>query len=199
MKAYNPNKEILKGSSKLPHWEQDGVAYFITFRLADSLPQKLLHKLKVEKEKWLNQHPKPRSAETDQEYHKLFSAKIEQWNDQGHGACELKSPEVREILKRKLVSTVQENGTLYSFVIMPNHVHFCATVPKGELSTTMMKLKGGSAVEINRHLKRTGSLWQRDYFDRMIRDQRHFQRVLRYIAANPKNLRPEHFTLWITT
>ena len=46
--------------------------------------------------------------------------------------------------------------------------------------------------------RRAGPLWQRDYFDRLIRDEAHLGRVLRYIRNNPTKakLRAEEYTLW---
>jgi uroporphyrinogen III methyltransferase/synthase len=43
----------------LPHWGQSGVTYFITFRLADSIPQSTINKIKEERELWIKQHSSP--------------------------------------------------------------------------------------------------------------------------------------------
>jgi ribosomal protein L16/L10AE len=43
--------------------------------------------------------------------------------------------------------------------------------------------------EINKLLARSGSLWQRDYFDRLVRDKKHFGTCVRYIRRNPKKAR----------
>jgi putative transposase len=46
--------------------------------------------------------------------------------------------------------------------------------------------KSTSALEVNRHLERAGRpVWQRGYFERVIRDERELQMVRRYIAENP--------------
>ena len=34
----DPSGEIQKHGFKIPHWQQDGVMQFVTFRLGDSLP-----------------------------------------------------------------------------------------------------------------------------------------------------------------
>jgi len=36
---FNPYAEIRQTKNRLPHWQQNGVVYFITFRLADSIPE----------------------------------------------------------------------------------------------------------------------------------------------------------------
>jgi hypothetical protein len=46
MAFFNPDATIVIRHGKLPHWRQEGVIYFVTFRLADSLPQaKLVYRL----------------------------------------------------------------------------------------------------------------------------------------------------------
>ena len=37
----------------LPHWRQEGATYFVTFRLADALPQNKLRELAALREQWL--------------------------------------------------------------------------------------------------------------------------------------------------
>ena len=70
---------------------------------------------------------------------------------------------------------------------MPNHVH-AALRPLGDhdLASTVKCIKGSSAREANRLLKRSGlRFWAKDYFDRRIRDWDHEGRVTRYIENNP--------------
>ncbi len=40
-------------------------------------------------------------------------------------------------------------------------------------------------MEINRFLKRSGTLWAIDYYDRAIRDEDHYYNGRRYIRRNP--------------
>jgi len=41
----------------MPHWRQDGATYFVTFRLADSLPESSLHELERLKNDWQANNP----------------------------------------------------------------------------------------------------------------------------------------------
>jgi REP element-mobilizing transposase RayT len=43
-----------------------------------------------------------------------------------------------------------------------------------------------TARRINELLGREGALWQRDYFDRIVRDEGHFGNCVRYIRRNPE-------------
>lgn len=45
--------------------------------------------------------------------------------------------------------------------------------------------KSYTANKANRLLRRQGDFWHRDYFDRYIRDDRHFAAAVRYIEENP--------------
>jgi len=58
--------------------------------------------------------------------------------------------------------------------------------------------KGFTARQINKLLGRSGNLWQRDYFDRLVRDEKHFANCVRYIRRNPEKARlgNDEFILW---
>ena len=68
LRFFNPYEEIRFTENLLPHWQQNGATYFITFRLADSIPTRLRTQWENEREIWLRLHPKPWDAETEQEY-----------------------------------------------------------------------------------------------------------------------------------
>jgi REP element-mobilizing transposase RayT len=75
---------------------------------------------------------------------------------------------------------------LGDWVVMPNHVHVLFR-PLGEhrLPDILQSWKSFTAKAINKALGRTGSVWQEDYWDRLIRNERHLHAVQRYIAGNP--------------
>ena len=54
-----------------------------------------------------------------------------------------------------------------------------------DLSKVVQMIKGGSAKIINSKMGKTGSFWAQDYYDRLIRDEKHFNVVYRYIQNNP--------------
>jgi REP element-mobilizing transposase RayT len=77
-----------------------------------------------------------------------------------------------------------------SFVIMPNHVNVLfAPMPNWPPEKILHSWKTQSAVRINRIIGSSGTLWQRDYFDRIVRNEQHFARCVRYIRGNPKKVR----------
>ena len=79
---------------------------------------------------------------------------------------------------------------LVSSIVMPNHVHALVVQNPGfPLEKMISSWKRFSARAINQLLARSGNLWQRDYFDRLVRNQTHFANCVRYIRRNPQKAR----------
>ncbi|QQL44810.1 transposase [Sulfuriroseicoccus oceanibius] len=187
----NPYEEIHKAEAgKLPHWQQDDVMQFVTFRLADSIPQSLLRSIKRERDEWVAHHPQPWSQAESSEYFELFHQKLDGVLDQGLGECCLRDPKVRAILEDVFMRGHGVVAALHAWVIMPNHVHLVFS-PHEQIGTVIKAWKGASSHRIGR-----GAIWQKNYFDRMIRDRAHFQRVVRYIRRNPRGLELSQYSLW---
>ena len=89
-------------------------------------------------------------------------------------------------LEQILFNKDGEHYHLIAWVIMPNHVHVLAQIIEGfPLHKTIQAWKSISAHYANLVLKRDGRFWYPDYFDRFIRNERHFERSIRYIHHNP--------------
>ena len=188
----DPYSEIDIHEHHLPHWQQGDVFYFVTYRLADALPATKLGEWQDEKDAWMRRHPNPWDAKTEAEYHRRFSAKIDEWLDGGHGSCILRQPALARIIADAFHHFDGERYDLDSFVVMPNHVHVLFRLRAGEvLEKVVHSWKSFTAKVINRgrehgRLARSGQVWQEDYWDRMIRNERHLNAVRSYIARNPK-------------
>ena len=79
---------------------------------------------------------------------------------------------------------------MISFVVMPNHVHsLFVQNPDWPLENLIGSWKRFSAGAINTLISRSGQFWQRDYFDRLVRDQKHFANCVRYIRRNSQKAR----------
>jgi REP element-mobilizing transposase RayT len=196
---FNEFAEVGSLQNRLPHWRQDHATYFITFRLNDSLPAHLLAEWRAEREQWLQSHPPPWTSSIEMDYHKRFSKQIDQWMDAGHGSCLLAQPEHAEQVATCLHHDDGSKYLIHSQVIMPNHVHVLMSPAPGEsLSRIVASWKRFSATRINKAREAPGALWQKDYFDRLIRDWQHFSNVARYIRSNPgkAKLTSEHDTLY---
>jgi putative transposase len=146
----------------------------------------------------LSKNPQPWSDQTESEYHRLFTLKIETWLDQGKGECLLQNQKIREIVLTKILENHSITHIVHSLVIMPNHLHVLVSITTTTLPKLMHHWKGATSYLINKHLNRKTTFWQRDYFDRIIRDARHCQRCKRYIANNPQkaHLNKNQYTLY---
>lgn len=199
LRFFNPYADIRHTENRLPHWQQEGAVYFITFRLADAVPTRLRTQWEGERATWLRVHPEPWTAEIEREYHKRFSGAIERWLDAGHGACFLRRRECAAIVAETLRHFEGERVAMISSVVMPNHVHaLFVQNPEWPLEKLIRSWKGFTARKINSLLERSGNFWQRDYFDRLVRDEEHFANCVRYIRRNPDKaqLTKNEFILW---
>jgi len=106
--------------------------------------------------------------------------------DQGHGSSWLKDARVASMVQQALLHFDGSRYKLSAWVVMPNHLHLILT-PNAEyqLSGILHSLKSYTAHEANRILGREGQFWQDDYFDRYIRDAKHFAAAVAYVESNP--------------
>jgi len=199
LRFFNPYAEIRFTANRLPHWQQEGAVYFVTFRLADAVPHNLRTRWESEREAWLRVHRQPWSAEVEREYHKRFSGAIERWLDAGHGSCVLQRQDCAGFVAEALSHFDGERVAQLAWVVMPNHVHAVFVQNAAwPLERILLSWKGFTARKINVLLGSTGTFWQRDYFDRLVRDEKHFRNCVRYIRRNPEkaHLKPGEYILY---
>ena len=187
LQFYNPLEDVAVSGQKLPHWDQAGAAYFLTFRLGDSLPAELLRRLEEERTGWQKLHPEPWDEETKREYRREFGVRIDGWLDEGRGSCVLREAGCRAVVEEVLRHVDGTECRHHAWVIMPNHVHLLCSVRRGvAVAKLVAGWKSVSARRIGKVRGQAGGLWQRDYFDRLIRDAAHFAHCVRYIRGNPR-------------
>jgi REP element-mobilizing transposase RayT len=183
---FDPDEEVANLCGNLPHWRQDGVTYFVTFRTADSLPQELLRQWICERESWMQANPEPHSPQQKKEYARRFTATLHYWLDQGYGACALNRPELKALVEDALRHFDNQRYWLDEFVVMPNHVHVLVTpIPGDELSQILHSWKSFTANRINRIINASGAFWQKESFDHIVRSPDAMENFRRYIRANP--------------
>ena len=165
----------------LPHYDQGGIYQAITYRLGDSLPQAILKNME-----WELKNVAPEFIETERR------RKIEKYLDKCHGSCILGNIECANIVARAWRHFDGERYDLTAYVVMPNHVHVLLKIYNGiELAKVVKSWKSYSSKYIKEIIKDAGlktgapgSLWQRGYWDRYIRDEKHFYQTLEYIRKN---------------
>ena len=165
----------------LPHNDQVGLIQFITYHLADSLPADVVEKLAQE----LASLPSVK-----QDFHRR--KRIEEWMDAGYGRCLLRQPEIAAMIVENWRKFEGVRYELLAWVVMPNHVHVMIRPREGlSLPKIVQAWKGYSGKKIAEYLRslerdRTPPrIWHREYWDRFIRDARHFQNAVDYIHQNP--------------
>jgi len=159
----------------LPHFDGGSIAQSITFRLFDSLPRAVL-------ERWSHELKSKPAELIDTEMRKRIATYL----DQGNGSCYLRDHGVAKIVQDAILFFDEEKYLLSAWVVMPNHVHLVTTpLPGKPLAGIIQSLKSFTANEANKLLKRTGTFWMPDYFDRYIRNQRHLAAAIDYVEENP--------------
>jgi len=202
---FDEYEEVSIYRCSLPHWRQDGVLYFVTFRLADSLPLSITEGWKEERRIWLaarglrsEAHLRTLPRAERYEFARQFNRKVHIVLDGGHGSCWLGKPEIAGIVSEAFLKGDNESYALGDFVIMPNHVHvLVAPAPKQKIEGILKNWKGRTARFANQRLGRTGKFWQRESYDRLVRDETELAAFRTYIAANPgkANLREGQYLL----
>lgn len=184
---FDPSTEIdIRSGGELPHWEQGSVWYFVTFRLADSLPQTVVEELKAERERWKQSHDLDKlTREELAEYHRLFSDRYETLLNAGSGSCVLRDPQIAEIVDGALRHFEGLRYVLDEYVIMPNHVHVLVKPMAGHrLVEILHSWKSFTANQINKRLEKTGQFWQHESYDHIVRHERALEAIRRYIREN---------------
>ncbi len=157
----------------LPHFDGGQVTQFLTYRLADSLPRKVLRNLQFQ-------------VAQDHISDREMNITIEKYLDQGIGRCYLGKTEIAEIVEENLLRFANLKYKLHAWVIMPNHIHLLLTPMEGySLSEIVHSCKSYTSKKANKLLNRTGRFWFPEPFDRFIRDYEHFEKAFNYIERNP--------------
>ena len=186
----------------LPHIKREGGAYFITFRLAGTLPKDILLKFKAEREAIVQKALAAKHPLTWHEQEELFrwySSRVDKYLDAGDGDCWMRLPQVAEIVASAIQYHAGERFELYEWCVMPNHVHaVLRPLQDWTLSSILKGWKGYSGRKANAFLKRTGMrFWQKESFDHLVRDDADMERCCGYTAMNPVNAglckRPENW------
>jgi REP element-mobilizing transposase RayT len=179
---------------QLPHLKREGASYFVTFRLADSLPAHEIARLKHERAAILNQARAAKAPLTWHEEQQLlawYCDKVETLLDAGAGACWLSKPDVADLVAGALGFFSGQRYELRAWVVMPNHVHAVVwPYPDHTLSQILHSWKSYTSKAAGKLLLHAVStVWQRESFDHWIRDGAERARLVQYVEDNPVKAR----------
>jgi REP element-mobilizing transposase RayT len=152
----------------LPHWLPDRALFFVTFRLAGSIPPRTPDILTAANtgRTWLPRDDPPGQPVS--------------------GPVWLQDPGIASVVRDALLyGETTGRYTLHAWVIMPNHVHVILE-PQTDLPSIMRWLKGRTSRIANRILHRARQpFWQDESFDRWIRSDEELQALIAYTEQNP--------------
>jgi putative DNA methylase len=153
-------------SRRLPHYHTVGQAMFVTWRLHGSLPP-------------------GRCFPSALASGRAFVAMDRMLDSTCTGPLFLHMPEIAKIVTDAIYHRDLQAYQLHAFVVMPNHVHLLMA-PLVAVSKVMQSLKRFTAREANRILGLTGQpFWQDESYDRLVRNDAEFERIVHYIERNP--------------
>jgi putative transposase len=171
---------------KLPHWQPAEGTFFITYRLAGSLPLQVIASLKeiYQQQKMCpDNQTQEREEIIRQDYFFAFENEMEKTLNEPHW---LKNSEVAKIVMDSLLFNNNKHYTLWCACLMSNHVHILLSTLKNSplLNVILQNHKKFTAVQCNKILRRTGQFWAEESFDTVIRNNSHFFSVVHYIINN---------------
>jgi putative transposase len=186
----------------LPHFQPPEAQFFITARLAGTLPVSALAQMKREYERIVRTIPQTGGTQerlrsyrdTRMVYFKRFDSLLD---DSSSGPTWLKDERVARIVSDAVHFLDGKRYDLLCSCIMPNHIHLIIDTTgfgkagplqnNGLLSLTriLASLKSYTAHESNKLLHRSGQFWQQESYDHVIRDSEELRNMIRYVLNNP--------------
>jgi REP element-mobilizing transposase RayT len=148
-------------------------------------------------------------------YQSVYFGKFDKLlDDSEYGPTWLKQDNVAQIVKKAIHFYDNKKYNLISYTIMSNHVHQVFTPIVGRdlsrpqqtedlsnknnidmnvdlqfpiVTDILRLLKGSTARECNKILNRSGTFWQHESYDHVVRDYNELQRIVKYVLNNPVN------------
>jgi putative transposase len=190
--APNLHRSGIHTRGYLPHVKREGAAYFVTFRLADSLPREMLMKFeqqRAERLRRLTDFAKVGQTANDSEeaIARDFARAVERYLDRGVGACHLRRPEVANLVADSLRYFHLQRYLLHEWVIMPNHVHAMVwPMPNFVLGDILKSWKQFTSRRVKQIIALDNErFWQPESYDHWVRNDEERARISRYIRNNP--------------
>ena len=188
----NPLRSGIHTRGYLPHVKREGASYFVTFRLADSLPKAVLLDFEREKAERLRrlQHSKSCGEtinDSEEEIARDFARDIERYLDQGAGACHLRRPDIADVVANAMRHFHESRYVLHEWVVMPNHVHVIVWPMPNHLLSDILKSWKQFTSRRAKKILHLGEepFWQPESYDHWIRNDEERARIARYIRNNP--------------
>jgi len=190
--------------ANLPHYQQPGQAYFITWNLKDAIPAKALKDYTIKLECIRNtidsavkeNQPSEKINALRLDYNILRKKMIKAYDDLLHlktkNIVDLAGIENTTVVYNALCFWEGKKLKNYAICVMPNHVHWVFRLlekdEKGKaiwLEDVIKSIKQHTATQINELENKKGTLWHKESWDTTIRDERHLYEAIEYTKNNP--------------
>ena len=178
-------------STYLPHWRIPGATYAVTFRTKDSLPASVLKEYERKKSLFLERIDRGKQSDESlqqlrEEIRALMESVIEPALHAAEGPRPLADAAIAAMVESALKHFDGDRYDLLAWSVMPNHVHALLSPREGhELEKIIQSWKTHSATQANRMLGTSGTFWQEEYYDHIVRDGEDLKHQVKYILANP--------------
>ena len=196
---FDPHGEVQVYRRHLPHWRQQGATYFVTFRLADSIPATILLQWQEQRRLWLAAHGIHDSQPEDARQEKYLAIPARERRraerdearrmhielDRCHGSCLMRMEQNAEILQWTVLHFHGERGWIGDFTIMPNHVHLLVQpFAAHPLEKWLQTVKSYAARRFDKQVRKHDRVFQQESYDRIVRNQEELSAYRRYIENN---------------
>jgi REP element-mobilizing transposase RayT len=185
----------------LPHFYPPDAIYFVTSRLADSLPPSVIKRARKEREILESKESKGKREPSGLP---PYVDELDWWEkviERGSkNARWLADPRIASLVAESIHYRDGKDYDLVAYTIMPNHIHIVYGIGQYDLlerphdagplsgkqvSGIMMSMKRHTAAEANKLLGRTGPFWQDESYDHVVRDTEELARIIEYVLDNP--------------
>ena len=182
---YTYTHVVVRKRGKLPHWHVPNGLYFITYRLAGSLPRQIENTIASLRSSLVVARERDFDGSDARRIEREIFRITETQLDQGVGECWLRSTDVARTVVSSLEFRDGQEYDMMAYAVMPYHVHVVCRLKHDDLSLVIKSWKSYTAHEANKILGRSGTFWQSDYFDVLLRDSDQLQKTIQYVVDNP--------------
>ncbi|KJF28359.1 transposase [Clostridium aceticum] len=93
------------------------------------------------------------------------------------------------------IDSIYENAEINKYVIMPNHIHMIIILNEGirrpqvapTISRILQQFKGSITKQVG------CSIWQKSFYDHIIRNELDYQKIWQYIDTNPVKWKDDQY------
>lgn len=187
----------------LPHFQQTGQAYFVTWCLKDAVPPKALENYTLQLKQLrseidiakANNSNEKTISELRIEFSRVRRKYMKAFDDLLHlqtkFIVDLSKEQNTQAVLSALCFWEGKRIENYAICVMSNHVHWVFRTlerdEKGEpiyLQDILQSVKRFTSNQINNFERTTGTVWQRESYDTTIRDTLHLHNAINYTLEN---------------